>query len=52
MVHCYQLGKGDNLVGGGGNSLIWPKWVCAALECKFFTVLIPKQGIQFHYLAS
>ena len=55
MVHWYQLGKGITWGGGGGgggHSLIWPKWVCAALECKVFTVLIPKQGIQFHYLAS
>ena len=40
------------ILGGGGHSLIWPKWVCAAQQGMVFRVLHLKQGIQFHYLAS
>lgn len=32
--------------GGGGNSLIWSKGVCAAEQGKSFIVLGAKQGIQ------
>jgi len=45
-----NCGRGMAWRGGvGGHSLIWPKWVRCCFGCKVFTVLILKQGIQFHY---
>ena len=38
--------------GGGGQSLIWPKWVCAVQQGMVFRVLHLKQGIEFQYLVS
>ena len=36
----------------GGDSLIWPRWICAAEQGMVLRVLSLKQGLQFHYLAS